>query len=513
MWRTAIVVGASALVVSSPALAQAPATPPAAVAADAREARIRELEARVEALAAQIADLKASMATDRLERIPAPAPAPTAPAPQISLNNGRPQISAADGASRVALRGVFQFDAAHYDQESPGVVDNRRAGADAGEGPNARDLSSGTTFRRARLGVEGTFARDWNYAITAEFGGGGSETTQLQQAWVEYAGLRPFGLRNPLRLRIGAFPPSKGLENASSSSDLLFVERPAQAELVRNIAGGNGRSAVQLAGNGERSFAAVALTGALVGGAGDFDEQLGLVARVAVLGLSGDEYGLHLGANLNHVIEPGDRVVGPGVGGTIRLRERPELRVDGTRLVDTGALNAEGLTAYGLEFGGQWKSFYIASEYNLIEVDRVAPASDPSFDGWYVQGSWILTGEERRWTASSGGFGAVRPARPFDLAAGRWGAWELGARYSVLNLNDNAGLPGLAPPPDGVRGGEQEIVTFGVNWFPNAVVRFHLQGQDVRIDRLNPGTVGLATPGAQIGQDFRTITLRSQVSF
>jgi phosphate-selective porin OprO/OprP len=512
MWRNAIVAGASALAVATPALAQPAPVPPAAtaLAEDPREARIRELEARVEALAAQIADLRASMTPD-VQRVPASAPA--APAPQVTLNNGRPQIATADGQTRVALRGVVQFDAAHYDQESPGGVDNRRAGADPSEGQNARDLSSGTSFRRARLGMEGTVAGDWNYAITAEFGGGASETTQLQQAWVEYAGLRPFGASTPVRLRIGAFPPPTGLENASSSSDLLFVERPAQAELVRNIAGGNGRSAALLAANGERWFAATAFTGALVGGSGDFDEQLGLVGRAAFLALRGDDYGLHLGANLNAVLEPGDRVAGPGVGGTIRLRERPELRVDGTRLVDTGALNAEGLTAYGLEFGGQWKSFYIASEYNLIEVDRVAPASDPSFDGWYVQGSWILTGEERRWTASSGGFGAVRPARPFDLAAGRWGAWELGARYSVLDLNDNAGLPGFAPPPDGVRGGEQEIVTFGVNWFPNAVVRFHLQGQDVRIDRLNPGTLGLATPGAQIGQDFRTITLRSQVSF
>lgn len=505
-FRKAIVLGASSIAMLSPATAQTP--PAAATAEDAREARIRELEARLEALAAQIADLKASSVSDRqnIRRI-------QSEAPQVTLNNARPQIATADGKNRVAIRGVFQFDAANYDQEGVGGTDNRRAGADATEGPNARDLSSGTNFRRARLGVEGTYARDWNYALTAELGGSGTESAQLQQAWVEYAGLKPFGLQNPLRIRVGAFSPPTGLEDATSSNDALLVERAAPADLVRGIAGGDGRAGVQVLANGDRWFAGGAITGALIGATGDFDEQTGAVARVVLLALRDQDYGLHIGANINAMLEPGDRLVGPGVGSGVRLRERPELRVDGTRLVDTGGLNAERVTAYGTELGGQWKNLYLAGEYNWIDVDRFAPASDPSFSGWYVQGSWIFTGEQRRWSSTTGGFGAVRPAKNFDLAKGDWGAWELAARYSLLDLNDNEGLVGLATPVDGVRGGEQTITTLGLNWFPNPVVRFLLETQDVSVERLNPGTVGLATVGAQIGQDYRTVVLRSQIAF
>lgn len=505
--KMALVAGASALVGLSSAAAQT-ATPPQQSSEDARDRRIRELEERLETLSEQLQDLKASTASDSrdIRRIQSDAPA-------VTLSNARPVIATADGKNRFAVRGSLQFDSANYFQDSPGLPDNRRAGADATEGPNARDLSSGTNFRRARLGVEGTYDSVWTYALTAELGGSGAEQAQLQQAWIEYGGWKPFNLPNPLRIRIGAFTPPAGLEDATNNTDALLLERAAVADLVRGLAAGDGRSGLGLLTNGSRWFAGAVLTGNVIGGTGDFDEQFGFVGRVAVLPVKEENYAVHVGANVNAVLEPGDRVAGPGIGSTVRLRERPELRVDGTRLVDTGGLNAENVTAYGLELGGQWKNFYLASEYNWIDVNRVAPASDPSFSGWYVQGSWILTGEQRKWAAATGGFAGVRPAKPFDPKAHTFGAWELAARYSVLDLNDNAGRRGFATPANGVRGGEQTISTAALNWYPNPILRFQLEYQDVSIDRLNPGTVGLATMGAQIGQDYQALSLRSQIAF
>lgn len=501
--RTAFILGASSLALMSTATAQEAQAPPP----DSREARIQELEQRLQALEGQLQDLKASTTSDTrdVRRIQSEAPV-------VTLNNARPQIATADGKNRFAVRGVFQFDAATYEQDSPNP-DNRRAGADATEGPNARDLNAGTNFRRARLGVEGTVAGDWNYALTAEYGGSGTESAQLQQAYVEYAGWKPLGLTNPLRIRAGAFAPPTGLEDATSSNDALFLERAAPADLVRGIAGGDGRTGFGLYANGERWNTSAVFTGALIGNTGDFDEQFGLVGRADALVLKSLDYGVHVGANFNAVLEPSDRVAGPGVGTGTRLRERPELRVDGTRLVDTGGLNAEKVYAYGAELGAQYKSLYLAGEYNTITVERFGAAGDLDFSGWYVQGSWILTGEARRWAPATGGFGAVRPTKPFDLKAGEWGAWELAARYSTLDLNDNEGVAGFATPANGVRGGEQDITSLGLNWFPNNVVRFQLQVQDVSVERLNPGTVGLATVGAQIGQDYQAVALRNQVAF
>ncbi len=231
-----------------------------------------------------------------------------------------------------------------------------------------------------------------------------------------------------------------------------------------------------------------------------------------------DDSLIHLGVNTSVVINPA--ASGPDVAGTaatpIRLRDRPEVRVDGTRLVDTGNIDADGLTAIGAEFGAQWKNFYLQAEYFDIDVDRKVPLGDPDFSGWYAQAGWTITGEARRYSNAT--FDAPRPAKPFDLKTGDWGAWELGLRYSRLDLNYLAGAPGTAAVAGAIRGGEQEIFTLGLNWYVNNMLRFQAAYQDVSVDRLSPGgtafTAGATPPaGAQVGQDLKVYTLRTQYAF
>jgi len=195
----------------------------------------------------------------------------------------------------------------------------------------------------------------------------------------------------------------------------------------------------------------------------------------------------------------------------VRLQERPELRVSGVRLVDTGSITSDGLTAYGLEAGASWRNLYAAGEWYDIDVNRKAAAPavspfDPSFSGWYAQGAWTITGERHAWTNANGGFVGIRPAKVFDPKRGAWGAWELAARYSVLDLNDHAGVTGATSPAGGIRGGEQKITTVGLNWYPNNVIRFLLDYQWTRVDRLNAA-------GAFIGEHVDVISLRSQFAF
>ncbi|RZJ76133.1 MAG: porin, partial [Brevundimonas sp.] len=122
------------------------------------------------------------------------------------------------------------------------------------------------------------------------------------------------------------------------------------------------------------------------------------------------------------------------------------------------------------------------------------------------EAGYVLTGDARRYNNVNGAFDAPAIANVFDPSTGKWGAVELVARYSVTDLNDNAGAAGAATPVGGVRGGEQEIITAGVNWFVNPAVKFGLQYQDVSVERLNAA-------GAEIGQDYNTVALRSQFAF
>lgn len=503
------------------ALAQAVSTAPTGGSGISQEqalalsARLDALEKRNEELEAQILDLKtAGAANVQVLREQQNAVA-------VTLANGRPTISTGDGQFTAAFRGVVQLDVAHYDQDPPGplATDFRRGSlGDATEADHARDLNDGANFRRVRLGMEGKLWSDWNYAFQFDFGGSGVESAgTINQAYLEYAGFSAF---NNLRIRAGAFPPATSLEDATSNTAMLFLERPAVAELVRGLAGGDGRTAVAVLANGERWNAYAALTGNLVA-TQTFDEQLGFVGRLSYVPFKGENWLIHVGGNANLIINPAATGpdVPPGVATTVRLRERPELRVDGTRLVDTGNIDADGVRSLGLELAAQWKNFSLAGEHFWIDVDRRASTlADPDFKGWYLQGAWTITGQPRRYTTAAGGFDAPRVEKPFSFGGRTWGIWELAARYSDLDLDYNAGGP-FAQPTGAIRGGVQRISSLGLNWYPNNNVRFLADFQHVDVDRLSPGGTafgaGALTPpaGAQVGQEYNVWSLRTQYAF
>ena len=133
----------------------------------------------------------------------------------------------------------------------------------------------------------------------------------------------------------------------------------------------------------------------LVGESGVFDEEQNLVGRAAYRFILSDDVNFAVGADSTYVIKPADLAAGNEASEAIRLRERPELNVDdqGIRLIDTGSLNANHLWSYGLEATGNWHSLYGQGGYFHFGVDRRdTPLSNPNFDGWYAQASWVLTG-------------------------------------------------------------------------------------------------------------------------
>ena len=519
------------------------AAPLAAQTADPRDQRIEALEAQVQTLTRIVTEMRDHQAvaaapapagsTVGVAAAQPPATSPdqvrpvTSPGPvagaMMTMLGGKPSLQSADGRFVANLHGVMQFDAAGYFQRAAGPVgtDLRRGGA-AGDTAHARDLNNGTNFRRARIGIDGKVFGDFDYNILFEFGGAGAEDAgHIQELWLQYSGLKPF------RARIGAFPPSIGLEDQGSTNGGLFLERPAISDIARSVAGGDFREAAQFgASDGKRWFAALSLTTRVVGvvnstatgNAQSFDQNFGAIGRVAFLPVVGDDYLVHLGAHGSRVFSVAD-AGGPDVAITgrypVQLRERPELRVDGTRLIDTGQINASHVNTLGAEIAAQKQNFMIQAEYERISVERRASAlSNPKFSGWYIEGSWVLTGERRRYNTGTFAFDAPPVDHPFDPLHGTFGAVELAARYSVTDLNYHEGRPGLATPLDGIRGGEQRIVAAGINWYLNPVIRFMFDYQHVEIDRLSPNAATFLTPvGAQIGQKYNVLSLRSQLAF
>jgi len=122
---------------------------------------------------------------------------------------------------------------------------------------------------------------------------------------------------------------------------------------------------------------------------------------------------------------------------------------------------------------------------------------------------WTLTGESRKYIPETGSYSAIIPDRPFSLAEGGWGAWELGARLSYIDLNGNftAGLP-LAGQPSAVAGGKQTSFTLGLNWYVNSNMRFMLNYVHADIDKKS-----LTAPSNPVGAAVDAIALRSQVAW
>ena len=177
--------------------------------------------------------------------------------------------------------------------------------------------------------------------------------------------------------------------------------------------------------------------------------------------------------------EEGERLLHLGVGyryeeiqqGTIRYDVGPEQNFVPPWL-DTGVFAADRSQTLNLEFSWLDGPLWLASEYTAVQVD--APSSgNPSFAGYHVAVNYFITGEHRGYNHRTGTVRRIRPV--LDFTDGGWGALELSARYSYLDLNDAA-----------IEGGEMSIVSLGFIWHPRYDLQVHAQWSRADLERLDP---------------------------
>ncbi|NGX17391.1 porin [Wenzhouxiangella sp. XN24] len=329
------------------------------------------------------------------------------------------------------------------------------------------DLDDGFLFRRTFVGVQGTINENWSGIIEYDFSENGTNAQDVV-------------LRRKLSggtLKIGNFKVPMGLEEVASTNNIWFIERSSpNTALVDARRIGIGYDYFE----GAIGFQGMAY-GRGLGSNQEGDEPLGIAGRfVFAPVLDGNQ--LHLAASFAYEDVRDYNVK--------RFRDRPEARVDGTRLVDTGSIpDVDKTMKYGVEAAYQSGPFAVQTEYFGVGVDRNAGA-EPDFSGWYVQGSWIVTGEKRGY--GKGIFRSVKPGNPDR------GAWEVTARYSALDLNDT-----------GFQGGEQENLTLGLTYYSNPNVRFMLNY--IMVDVTDSGAV---VDGSPVGDESPNILIgRAQYSF
>jgi phosphate-selective porin OprO and OprP len=148
---------------------------------------------------------------------------------------------------------------------------------------------------------------------------------------------------------------------------------------------------------------------------------------------------------------------------TMRYRARPESNATDYYL-DTGALSGDHAWHVGIEALWNEGPYSVLAEYTRASVS--APASgNPSFFGYYITGSWVLTGETRHYDRTVGYARRVMPE-------GRWGAPELVVRFSHEDLDDGV-----------VRGGTFDKTYVGLNWWATRRWKFGLGWGHTWLDR------------------------------
>jgi len=443
-----------------------------------------------------------------------------------SFDNARPTVKSGDGRFTLAFRVRFQADMANFMQDSAALL---AISAPAGAG--FRDLSSGGVVRRAFFGVEGKAFNDFWYEFRYNAGGsdggnngtgitGGEGDGSLSLARVAFTGIPDF------ELNVGVIEPALMFEGTTSSGQLMFMERPEIDNIAADTFGaGDARRGIEVRYQKQGVFKGddnlvlnLAFTGAKTGTANGHgpggDEQTQLNYRASYRAWSDGISNLSFGFSGAQILNSG--TVAGGGSQTIRLRDRPEIRVDGTRLIDSGAINAQTGSMYAFDAGMNWENFFIGGEYATFDVDRIAAglqaADTPSFSGWYLEASWILTGETKTYTVSStnnevGGFGAPGVSRPFSWSGDSWGAFELTARYSSTDLNWHPNTFATATTQAGINGGDEQVFLIGVNWYLNRNVKLQLNDMFVSVNKFT----GPAHPlSAFQGQDLNILGIRLQ---
>jgi phosphate-selective porin OprO/OprP len=482
--------------------------------ANAKAAANAKVEAKAAAKAEAKAEAQVAVANANAA-IPTKGPVVPPSGAVVSMPNNRPTICTADGENCVAVTGRLHYDVGGYDYH-PNTAST-----------SPQRLDSGQNVRRARIGVAGKFLSDWNFALIYDFGGSsdgfggtapgslpGGGTSGVENAYISYTGLKPFGGKMAIEGGIMDLPWT--LEEATSSNDITFMERPSSNVIATSIAAGDFRSTAGTRWWNDWFWAGGYVTGPTTGAihsassitpAGS-TEQLGAVVRAAGQLLSGPGYSLHLGGNAEWLITPPRNLVTNAQ--TLTLSDRPELRIDPTSLITTNAIaNASSAQVYGVEAAGNYGPFFAQGEYYWYNVDRdastgLAPIGAPSlqFQGGYAQASYVLTGESRTYNAANAAYNGVKPRDPFSLTGGGWGAWEIAGRVSTIDLNDRVGSA------FGVAGGRQTVYTAALNWYVNGNIRFmlnYLHGDVAR--QFSP------TSTVDAGSTFDAVAMRTQFAF
>jgi len=286
-----------------------------------------------------------------------------------------------------------------------------------------------TELRRARIDIKHRLNNDWSGKLQISFDEDNS--SEIGDAYIQYTGFDS-GVLKKTELTFGQMKESFGLENLTSSKNSTFLERSMASKAFAP----SRNKGIEISNVNKHFSWAI--------GAYDVETENESLNPYAVTGrvtwspissnLKSDSQLLHLGIAASWRDLDGDE---------FEINERAEVH-SSDKVISSGEIDGDTVNLLGIEAAWVSGPFSVQSEYMSAKLNAVDNSEDANFDGYYVQSSYFLTGESKNY--KKGIFGKVKPFADS-------GAWELTARYSILDTSE---------AEEGVKG---KTSTIGVNYY------------------------------------------------
>lgn len=306
----------------------------------------------------------------------------------------------------------------------------------------------GTEIRSARFLSRGTLYGHVDFKLQLDFANGDADLEDAFLRWQSRLG----------DVLVGQFKEPIGLEELTSTRYITFMERS-----MMNMALIPSRnSGIMLADTiANRTNWAIFFgreTDNSGKGTGDGEYvYTGRVAHWIPMGENGD--GIHVGAGSSWRNRQDDE----------QIRTRPEAHLL-DYIIDSGSgTTNDGGIYYNASSALVKGPFSIQGEYtgaNIRNWSASANEDDVHIFGYYVEGSYFLTGEHRPYREDRGSFTRVRPFENWDGKSFK-GAWQVAARYSYISFDDGNFVNAVT----GNEGAKSHGITLGLNYYLNPNTR------------------------------------------
>lgn len=344
------------------------------------------------------------------------------------------------------LGGVFLLDYTGFfqDSTSKAQVDKQKSQFDL---RSVRLMARGKIF----------FKQPWQYLISVEYKGFDRDE-----------GVHPFGFTDLMFTipagKIGSFSVGKLKETfvyemVGDAANLPQTERMLSPFFAsRNTGVRWSKPAI----NDRMTFSAGYFNNFIMSGTSFAEGANTVTARVTGLPIYKEDghHFIHLAASMRYL---------EAQNGVLRFKGKDESNVS-SNYIDTKDFTAKNALSFGFEELMNYNNFSLLGEYVFTNANT--PGPNKHFDGFYIEGSWVISGETRPYDKKAAYARRVKPN-------GKGGAWEIVSRVSNLNFDSYD-----------IDGGKMLKLYEGLNWWATQYWRLSVGYGFSNLDKnnLNNGT-------------------------